>query len=173
MKKILKTFSILVVVLLMGVITISPITALCEEKEKMITPKYDISEKEIKMMECVIQQEVRDGGLEHKILIAQLIINRLNSKKFPNNIEDILSQKGQFTSINNYYNTKYKPNKITKRAVKKVIDGYEDVTFGAVFYFSPIYCTDKSTVSWFRSLDNCLTYTETLNGTKYIHEFYK
>lgn len=173
MKKILKTVFIFVVVLLMTAVTMSPLTALCEGDEKIITPKYDITEEETIMMQCVLQKELRSSSLEHKLIVAQLMVNRLNSKEFSNTMTKVLKQKGQFGSISNYYDKTHKPDKDTKKAVKKVVDGYKDVTYGAVFYFSPVYCINEKTTRWFRSLNHCLTFKEKMGNVTYIHEFYK
>lgn len=67
---------------------------------------------EFEYMARVIQAEsngTRDwSDLEDKILIACVIINRVNSDRFPNTIQGVLDQSGQFsTTSNGWCSTSY------------------------------------------------------------------
>lgn len=136
--------------------------------------KYKISEKEKDMMAYVIQKELRSSSLEHKIIICQLMINRLNSDRFPNNISDVLHSPRQFGSISNYYNKKLLPDKDTLKAVELATSSQcEDMSKGALFYHSVRYDKDPDVIKWFKGLEFCFEVTEVFGDRIYTHEFYK
>lgn len=66
------------------------------EREKTI---YDVyGEDELELLFRIVETEVRDE--EHfasKVNVASVIFNRINSPNFPNTIEDVLTQKNQFS----------------------------------------------------------------------------
>lgn len=121
--------------------------------------------EEVTMMEYIIQQEVRGASLKHKRIIANVIVNRVNSDAFPDTIEGVLFQKGQFTSAQNYYNRKYPPDEDTKRAVREVLNRQcEDLSQGALFFYAPRW-TGQKTASWF---ENELDYLFELEGHRFF-----
>lgn len=133
-------------------------------ESKSVVPWY--TEEEQKMMEYIIQQEVRGATIKHKRIIAQVIINRVKSDKFPNTITDVILQKGQFSSVGNYYNHTYEPDDDTKQAVKEVLNNEcEDLSNGALFFYSPRWASKKS-ANYF---ENSLTFLFELEG----HRFFK
>lgn len=133
-------------------------------ESESVVPWY--TEEEQKMMEYIIQQEVRGATIKHKRIIAQVIINRVKSDKFPNTITDVILQKGQFSSVDNYYNHTYEPDDDTKQAVKEVLNNEcEDLSNGALFFYSPRWASKKS-ANYF---ENSLTFLFELEG----HRFFK
>lgn len=125
----------------------------------------DFTDEEVTMMEYIIQQEVRGASLKHKRIIANVIVNRVNSDSFPDSIEGVLFQKGQFTSAQNYYNRKYKPDEDTKRAVLEVLNRQcEDLSQGALYFYAPRWTAQK-TATWF---ENKLNYLFELEGHRFF-----
>ena len=126
----------------------------------------ECTEEEQKMMEYIIQQEVRGATLKHKRIIAQVIVNRVTSDKFPNTVSEVILQKGQFSSVSNYYNRVYEPDDDTKQAVKEVLNNEcENLSKGALFFYSPRWASEKS-ANYF---ENSLTFLFELEG----HRFFK
>ena len=123
------------------------------------------TDEEVTMMEYIIQQEVRGASLKHKRIIANVIVNRVHSDAFPDTIEGVLFQKGQFTSAQNYYNKKYPPDEDTKQAVWEVLNRQcEDLSQGALFFYAPRWTAQK-TASWF---ENKLDYLFELEGHRFF-----
>lgn len=125
------------------------------------------------MLACVVQAELREGSREQKVLVAEVVLNRVESDRFPNSIEEVLTQKGQFSSIGNYYSTHYEPDEDTLYAVETALGRTDDSAQGALYFYAPRY-TDGETASWF---ENSLTFLferrEIVSGQVYLHRYFK
>ena len=140
------------------------VTESSETEVEESTPWY--TEEEQEMMEYIIQQEVRGASLRHKRIIAQVIVNRVKSDKFPNTISEVILQENQFSSVDNYYNHTYEPDEDTKQAVREVLNNEcEDLSQEALFFYSPRWAS-SSAASYF---ENNLTFLFELEG----HRFFK
>jgi spore germination cell wall hydrolase CwlJ-like protein len=120
------------------------------------------TQEEFNMLCCVLQGEVGHCSEQSKIAVANVVINRVKSNKFPNSISGVLTAANQFTAIYGYYNGTVTPTENTKACALRALQG-EDNSNGAVYYYSPKYCSG-STASWFESLTFC---TE-LDGQRYF-----
>ena len=110
------------------------------------------TEEDAEMMAWIIQQEVRGGSLRHKRIIAEVILNRVRSPRFPNTISEVLLAPGQFASAANWWNRTYEPDADTRQAVREALSGQlEPASGGAVFFYAPRW-TDPKTAAWFESL---------------------
>ena len=159
---------------------LKPVSVPCEEPERPdlfekdaadAVPKY--TDEEARMLACVVQAELREGSLEQKRLIAEVVLNRVESGMFPDSILGVLTQKGQFSSIGNYYNTRYEPDEDTLSAVAAALGRTDDSAQGALYFYAPRY-TGRETASWF---ENSLTFLferrEVVSGQVYLHRYFK
>lgn len=128
-------------------------------------PKIKCSSQEIAMMEFVIEREARGGSFAHKKIIANIIINRVLSERFPNTVSGVLHAKNQFTTISNYYTAKVRPTADTINAVYSALYDTSDYSMGALFFYNPKYSSQKNR----NYFENKLTY---LFGTE-GHRFFK
>lgn len=62
---------------------------------------YDPTDEEIELMVRVVMSEASILPLEGKQAVAQTIINRMYSSKFPNNIEAVINQPYQYSTADN------------------------------------------------------------------------
>lgn len=128
-------------------------------------PKIWCSSQEVAMMEFVIEREAHGGSLAHKKIIANIIINRVISERFPNSVSGVLHAKNQFTTISNYYTAKVRPNADTINAVYQALYDTSDYSHGALFFYAPKYASKKN-ANWF---ENKLTFVFAKEG----HRFFK
>jgi len=115
--------------------------------EDTVVYQIPCSDKELELMEYVVEMEAHDLSYKHKELIACVIVNRVCSKLFPNTINDVITARNQFPSIYNYYNKKFHPNQDTKMAVYNVLTGRVNrsmVSKDAVFFYNPSICGSNS-----------------------------
>ncbi len=93
------------------------------------------SKDEIQMMAQMVHGEARGEPYKGKVAVASVILNRVDSSKFPNEVEDVLFESLAFTAVaDGQY--KMTPNKDSYRAVYHAIQGW-DPSKGATFYFNP------------------------------------
>ena len=127
---------------------------------------YDcFSEDELDMFFRVVQAEVGDEyEFEHKCNVASVILNRLESDEFPNDMFCILSRK-QFQTVSSGI---YKRVDVSKNTILACEYAFlvEDTTDGALYYLNKRWSTKKN-IKWF---ENNLTYLFT-DGSG--HSFYK
>ncbi|MGB8455700.1 MAG: cell wall hydrolase [Anaerocolumna sp.] len=141
-----------------------------KESDKDKEKKYviDLSENEIEILQRIVEAEATGEDIKGKILVANVILNRVGDDDFPNTIKGVVFQKDgstyQFSPIkdNRYWSVKI--SKDAKKAVERVMQG-EDYSKGAL-YFSARLRADKSSMRWF---DNHLDFLFQYGG----HEFFK
>ena len=106
--------------------------------------------------------------MKSKILVANVIINRVRSKEFPNTIEQVVFQRTngsvQFspTADGRYNSVTIKAS--TRESVERALEG-EDYSEGALYFVEKTMANPRN-VSWF---DRALTKLFTYQG----HSFYK
>lgn len=140
-----------------------------DAKETMNTgvAVLSLSSKEIEILQRIVEAEATGEDIKGKILVANVIINRVNDSSFPDSVEEVVFQKTggtyQFSPISDkrYYSVEVSDE--TKEAVQRVIQG-EDYSQGAL-YFSARKRASASNMQWF---DNNLKWLFQYGG----HEFF-
>lgn len=69
-----------------------------ESNENLFTNQYRISEADIDLMAAIVFYEANTEDIRGKRLVVSVILNRVESDLFPNDIYSVISQKGQFTT---------------------------------------------------------------------------
>lgn len=141
-----------------------------EAKETMNSgvAKISLSSKEIEILQRIVEAEATGEDIKGKILVANVIINRVNDSAFPDSVEKVVFQKTggtyQFSPISDkrYYSVSITDE--TKEAVQRVLQG-EDYSQGAL-YFSARKRASASNMRWF---DNNLKWLFQYGN----HEFFK
>jgi len=124
----------------------------------------DITDEEYEVLCRIVEAEAGDQDVYGRILVANVILNRVRYKKeFANDIIGVVFEKNQFapTRDGSYYSVKV--SKKTKEAVNRATSG-EDYSQGALYFFMRS-ATSKSKASWFDTLDYLFKYG--------CHEFFK
>jgi len=113
---------------------------------------YIPTKEEINMLLYCIDHETANGSLEHRLLIAQVVMNRVQSKKFPNTIKGVLTAPGQFDGMAGYENrTGWTPSAMSQEALDLLfLHGTDDISGGAMYFCNPYIVGPNN---WF---DNCL-----------------
>lgn len=135
------------------------------EKERQ--RKERIREKkreERRILERIVEAEAGDQDLKGRILVANVIMNRVKSKHFPDTIKAVVFAHRQFSPIQNGRYYRVTVSQKTKKAVKKALEG-KDYSDGAL-YFMCRSVSSPSNVAWFdRALKKIKTYG--------CHEFFR
>lgn len=94
-----------------------------------------VSEEEyydsLELMACIVSAEAENQSFEGKCLVADVILNRAESELFPDKIEDVIAQNGQFSTYASGAYLLVDPSEETYRACKQELEhrGNEYVLF--------------------------------------------
>ncbi len=133
------------------------------EEERRAARRIRISDEDYQILLRIVQAEAGICDDKGKILVADVIINRVLSKRFPNTVKGVVYQRNQFQPVSNGRINTVKVTPDTIRCVDRALDG-EDYSNGAI-YFMNRRASGKQ-ASWF---DSSLTYLFAHDG----HEFFR
>ena len=102
-------------------------------KEVYSTIYHNVTSKDFSNLCRIIESEAGNQGEKGKLLVANVVLNRVKSSKFPDTITSVIFQKGQFqpTWDGNFYKVKVSDETIA--VAKKALAG-EDLSKGALFF---------------------------------------
>ena len=136
---------------------------------EILKPHYciDVSEQDLDTLMRIVEAEAGGEDRTGKLLVANVVINRVKNKKFPNNVTDVVYQKAQnvtqFSPVSNGKINEVTVSDETKEVVYSALRG-EDISGGALFFMARKYAVAEN-VEWF---DNQLTFLFSYGG----HDFY-
>lgn len=112
---------------------------------------YEISDEDYSSMLKIVQAEAGCEDLEGKMLVAGVIMNRVNHSKFPDSVTEVILQKEQgvyqFSPVANGTFYHAVPSEETIEAVDRVLMG-EDITQGALYFAARKYASPDK-MKWF------------------------
>lgn len=126
-----------------------------------------VSEEDYEALLRIVQAEAGNEDTKGKILVANVVLNRVVDERFPNSVYDVVFQraggKAQFSPVasGSYY--KVVVTEDTREAVDRALAG-EDYSEGALYFAARRYA-GSSQMRWF---DECLTKLFSYGG----HEFF-
>ena len=123
-----------------------------------------ISQEDYKVLQRIVQAEAGICDDRGKILVANVILNRVKSGEFPDTVKGVVYETSQFSPVSNGSINSVKVTDDTKQCVDRALKG-EDYSNGAL-YFMNRGGSRRGAVSWF---DSHLTYLFQHGN----HEFFK
>jgi spore germination cell wall hydrolase CwlJ-like protein len=109
-------------------------------KVKVTTAKY--KQSDLKLLAQLIQSESGNQSFEGKLAVGTVVMNRVESDKFPDTIRAVIYQKHQFSvvsdgSINN------KPSEESLKAAKKIMEGSRVLESDVLYFYNPDITNDR------------------------------
>ena len=100
----------------------------------------DMTVSEFKMLSAVCEAESDRNkskeSIENRTLIALVILNRVDSKKFPNSIKKVLKQRGQFAVVSSGAYKRVGRTKLSDRAVVEAVRRKRTEKTPNILYFN-------------------------------------
>ncbi|MEH6942519.1 cell wall hydrolase [Bacillus sp. JJ722] len=113
--------------------------------EQLVLPKT-LTSQEKDLMARLVHAEAKGEPYNGKVAVADVVLNRVESDKFPDSVEQVINAKGQFSPVAN--GSINKPaSKESKKAVNEAIALQEEGT-EATFFYNPTKTNDQ----WIKSL---------------------
>lgn len=110
----------------------------------------NLNRNEVYLLAMVIEGEAADEPYKGKVAVGAVILNRMESKKFPGSLSGVVYQDLAFESImNNQYKRPLTTESI--KAAQDAVRGY-DPTRGALYFWNPV--TAKSKWVWSRPVSD-------------------
>ncbi len=113
--------------------------------DKLVMPAT-LKSTEKDLMARLVQAEAKGECYEGKVGVATVVLNRVESKKFPNTVSEVIYAKKQFTPVSNKEINKpagAEAKKAVNEAIAKI-----DSSMEATFFYNPKLTSDK----WIKSL---------------------
>jgi len=110
-----------------------PGQTISKNEDENSKPVIAYSDKELDLLARLIRAEAENQPFNAKVGVGAVVVNRVKSDKFPNDISSVIYEKNQFTpTMNGMIN---KPaTEETIKAAKEALNGV-DPTNGALFFF--------------------------------------
>ena len=130
-----------------------------------IEPNYCIktSDQDIESLMKIVEAEAGGEDRKGKLLVANVVINRVKNAYFPNNITDVVYQKShnvtQFSPVSNGTINEVEISEETKEVVYSALRG-EDISNGALYFMARKYAKAEN-IAWF---DRNLTFLFSYGG---------
>lgn len=128
---------------------------------------YQISEEDYEILTRIVEAEAGCEDSKGKMLVAGVILNRVQNEKFPDTVKEVVFQQehgvSQFSPVGNGRYETVTVSQETIDAVERVLCG-EDVTEGALYFAARAYA-EPDKMKWF---DESLTRLFAYGG----HEFF-
>ena len=121
----------------------------CNELQR--ESRYQLDQADLEVLLRIVEAEAGCEDEEGKLLVANVILNRLNSEKFPDSITEIVFQRengvSQFSPVADGSYNKVKISEETVSAVGRALAG-EDISRGALYFAARKYA-DSESMRWF------------------------
>ena len=120
-------------------------TVVAEEPAREAFTGY--SESDYNVLLRIVQAEAGNCDIEGRVMVANVILNRVEDDAFPNTITKVVYQKHQFSPVGNGSIKRCRVTAETVEAVERALSG-EDLTDGAL-YFMNRRASSRKNASWF------------------------
>lgn len=106
-------------------------------------PAKNYSDEDLKLLACLVHAESGNQSYEGKLAVANVVLNRVKSSKFPGSIKNVIYESGQFTvtssgslqkQLDNYNNYTTTSQRLSIDAAKSALEGNNNI--GDRLYFN-------------------------------------
>ncbi len=121
------------------------------EEPEVVVERRIISEEDYQNLLRIVEAEAGGEDEIGKILVANVVLNRVENESFPDSITEVIFQKcngvAQFSPISDGRFYKVVVSDATRQAVDKALEG-EDYSQGALYFAARKYA-DSENMQWF------------------------
>ena len=128
----------------------------------------ELPESEVEVLQRIVEAEAGGEDVEGKLLVANVVLNRVKDEDFPNSVSGVVFQKDngvtQFSPVGTGTYYRVEVSEETVEVVDRALAG-EDISDGALYFVARKYA-DKKSLKWF---DENLTFLFQHGG----HDFFR
>jgi N-acetylmuramoyl-L-alanine amidase len=138
--------------------------ALEAEAEAASAVAGSLSAQDYRVLQRIVQAEAGGCDMKGRILVANVVLNRVRSGEFPDSVTEVVYQKSQFSPVSDGSLERCVVSAETMEAVDRALEG-EDYSQGALYFMNRAASYSRN-VRWF---DGKLTFLFQHGG----HEFFR
>ncbi|GGE20410.1 spore cortex-lytic enzyme [Marinithermofilum abyssi] len=97
--------------------------------------QFSLSAEDKQWLARAVHGEARGESFKGKVAVAAVILNRVESDKFPNTVKGVIMESGAFTAVDDGQ-IWLEPNDTAYKAVEAAAKGW-DPSHGSLYYFNP------------------------------------
>ena len=112
------------------------------ESPKKDLVKIHLSNNEIDLLARLVRAEAQTEPYEGKIAVACVVLNRIENKRFPDTIKEVIYAPGQFQPVQNGEINK-PADKESIKAVKAALSEHRQLATEALFFYNPAIATSR------------------------------
>lgn len=120
-------------------------------QEETIEYVYDLSERDMELLLRIVEAEAGCEDEDGRILVANVVLNRMESELFPDSVAEVVLQTNngvsQFSPVSSGSIWTVEVSEETREAVEKALEG-ENISQGALFFAARKYA-DSKRMKWF------------------------
>ena len=126
--------------------TPSPTPSPTPTPEPEPTPYYDISEEDYEILYRIVEAEATGGTFEQKANVASCIFARIESDEWPDTVEGVVFQSGQFSPLTDgrYYSV---------TVTDETIEAVDYIVMNGKEHDYIYFCSYGCSSSWFNSME--------------------
>jgi N-acetylmuramoyl-L-alanine amidase len=106
------------------------------------TTTINISDNDIDLLARIVRAEAQTEPFEGKVAVAAVVLNRVESPKFPNTIRKVIYQRGQFQPVRNGQINR-PADEESIRAVYAALTDMRSIAKGSLFFYNPDIATSR------------------------------
>ncbi len=108
------------------------------------------SQSDLDLLARVIHAEARGESYQGKVAVGAVLVNRVQSSKFPNTLSGVVYQKNAFETVSNGQ-IWLTPSAESYKAARAALSG-QDPTYGALYFYNPAKIHDPYSWIWTRRI---------------------
>lgn len=104
----------------------------------------DMGDSDREMLERIVMAESGGEPYLGQVAVANVVLNRVKSKRYPSTLEGVIFQKSQFSPVKNGVIRGRAPNGSVKKAVAEALAGKMVVAEDTLYFVNPVLATDQT-----------------------------
>lgn len=118
------------------------------KEEKVVTEvksastNHQLSDADFDLLARIVRAEAQTEPFEGKVAVAAVVLNRVESPKFPDTIRGVIYQRGQFQPVMNGQINKAADEE-SKKAVSAALTDMREIAKDALFFYNPTIATSR------------------------------
>jgi N-acetylmuramoyl-L-alanine amidase len=113
-----------------------------QETKKSEKAEVGLSDADIDLLARIVRAEAQTEPFEGKVAVADVVLNRVESSKFPNTIKEVIYAPGQFQPVANGEINK-PADEESVEAVMTALTDNGDIAEDALFFYNPSIATNR------------------------------